>query len=93
MKKSILFASSLMFLSINSIADEIYFVDTTGDVDILGQGGWMFAEDSAFITKSEITKEPTVEKIEKKPIEIKIEYKDADTSECKSIKKRCASSR
>ena len=90
MKKLVLFIFSFLLLSVHSFADEVYFIDGTSDTDNLGGGGWFFAEDTAFVSKSEIVNEPVVEK---KPVEIKIEYKDSDTGECTSVKKGCHSSR
>ena len=90
MKKTILVSFSLLIFVVNAVCDERYFVDSIGDIDALGKGGWLYPEDTAFIAKNEIVKEP---KVEKKPVEIKLEYKNSDTEECTSIKKGCGSSR
>ena len=90
MKKTILVSFSLLIFVVNAVCDERYFVDSIGDIDVLGKGGWLYPEDTAFVAKNETVKEP---KVEKKPVEIKIEYKDSDTGECTSGKEGCASSR
>ena len=86
MKKIILF-----FFTLSLFADEVYFVDSSKDIDNLGQGGWLFIEDTAFIEKNEtVIIEPSYPK---KQVDIKIEYINSDTGECKSAKKGCGSSR
>jgi len=76
------FILKLLFISVIAFADEIYVVDNSNDIELLKQSGWILVEENLSIEKTvNINK-------------VKIfEYKNPSTSECKSVKKGCTSSR
>jgi hypothetical protein len=73
----------LLFLSVIAFADKNYIID---DIKLLKQNGWILVDETLNIEKKQ--------KIDTAVNNIKLfEYKNAESSECVSIKKGCTSSR